>query len=507
MSYRCVLAVDAGSSGCRCVIVDLDGKLVSIASQKWSYDMPAEVAPMGKQFDAQIFWGIICRLISESINKVGLASSDIIAVSTTSQRQGVVFLDRDGQELYAGPNTDIRGIVEGFAIDGEYGSEVYRITGHTPSLIFVPARLRWFKTNHPEIYERIATVLPISDWIIYRLCGERVGEISCVSEAGLVDINELRGSRKLAEMLQFPEGVCPPLEAAGTRVGAVTLKVAERTGLAAGTPVVLGGSDTQCGLLGMGVREEGEVGIVAGWSAAIQMVTSQPIIDSKGRMWSGCHVIPGKWILESNGGESGGAYCWLKKLLFGDSDEPAKTYALMDSLAQDVPAGAGGVLAFIGPSVMDMSRLKVSLGGFIFPVTPSVTSVGKEHLVRGALENLCFAFKGNCAQLEEVSQLEVKKVTIGGGLAQSHCLVQILADALGRSVVSFEMPEVTAWGAAMCAAVGSGTYADLEQAAKAMKPRSRIVEPNLENSQIYTQFYEKWLSTSKLLDDLLAHIT
>jgi sugar (pentulose or hexulose) kinase len=59
MSHRCVLAVDAGSSGCRCVIVDLEGKLVSIASQKWSYDIPDEVAPMGKQFDAQIFWRII----------------------------------------------------------------------------------------------------------------------------------------------------------------------------------------------------------------------------------------------------------------------------------------------------------------------------------------------------------------------------------------------------------------------------------------------------------------
>jgi sugar (pentulose or hexulose) kinase len=106
-----------------------------------------------------------------------------------------------------------------------------------------------------------------------------------------------------------------------------------------------------------------------------------------------------------------------------------------------------------------------------------------------------------------VSQLRLKKVTIGGGLAQSRCLVQILADVLGRSVVSFEMPEVTAWGAAMCAAVGSGAYADLGQAAKAMKPKSRIVKPNLENSQIYTQFYEKWLSTSKWLDDLLDQIT
>ncbi len=502
MSDRYVLAIDAGSGGGRVLIIDLRGNLVSSASQDWSYDVSADAGPLGKEFDAERFWGIICQLIAEAIEKSAIAPIDIIAVSAASQRQGVVFLDEDGHELYAGPNTDLRGIVEGFSIDGEFGSEVYGITGHTPSLLFTPAKLRWFKTNRPNVYERIATVLSISDWIIYRLSGERVGEASCVSGVGLVDVRDMRWSSRLAEMLELPQGVCPEIAVAGTCVGTVTPAAADQTGLAPGTSVVVGGADTQCGLLAMGVKDEGQVGIVAGWSGPVQMVTAQPIIDSKGRIWTTCHVLPGKWILESNAQQSGGAYRWLKGILFDESNDTGEIYALMDRLAQDVLPGAGGVLAFIGPTVMDMTCMRPSLGGFIFPVTPSVTDVKREHLIRAALENLCFAFKANCVQLEEISRLKVKEVTIGGGLAQSQCLVQILSDVLGMPVTAFEVRHVTSWGTAMCAAVGCGAYPDPERAIAAMSPTSRVVEPNQQRVQEYTPYYERWLSTAGWLGKL-----
>ena len=500
LSIKYVLAIDAGSSGVHVLITDLQGHPVSLVYEEWDYDTPAEVAPLGREFDPANFWGIICQLIGESIKKSAITPDEIIAVSAASQREGVVFLDKAGNELYAGPNVDLRAISEGFSIDSEFGNEIYQITGHAPSFMFTPAKLRWFKANHPHIYEQIATVLSISDWIIYRLSGERVGELSSDCDIGLVDICELNWSSRLMEMLELPEGIYPEIATAGTRVGTVTEAAAKQTGLATDTSVVVGGADTQCGLLGMGVKDEGQVGIVVGWSGSIQMVTAQPIIDSGCRLWTGCHIIPGKWILESNAGESGGAYRWLKGLIFGESNKDM--YARMDGLAHEALPGAGGVLAFIGPMVMDMSRLRPSLGGFIFPTTPSVTNIEIKHLIRAALENLCFAFKANCSQLEEVSGLRAKGMSIGGGLAQSRCLVQILSDLLSLEVASFEMPSVSSLGTAMCAAVGSGIYDNLGQAMEAMRPVPRMVEPDHERAKEYAQYYRRWIATAKWLEDL-----
>jgi len=503
MANRYVLAIDAGSSGGRALIFDLQGALISSTGREWTYNVPDDAGPMGKEFDPEEFWGYICQLIADAMAKGAVDPADIIAVSTSSQRQGVVFLDKMGRELYAGPNTDIRAIIEGFAIDGEFGKEVYEITGHAPSLMLCPAKLHWFKANRPDIYERIATVLSISDWVTYRLSGQRVGEVSCISSIGLVDVGELKGSSRLEEMLDLPSWVCPEMTTSGTHIGMITAEAAKQTGLAAATSVVVGGADSQCALLGMGVISEGQVGIVAGWSGSVQMVTSEPVIDPESRLWTTCHVLPERWILESNAQQCGGAYSWLRETLFSDSaDDDDETYEIMERLAVESVPGAGGVLAFIGPAVMDMRRMRLSLGGFIFPVTPSITDIRREHLIRAALENLAFAFKANCVQLEEISKLKIREVKIGGGLAQSSCLVQILSDVLDMKVTAFDVRHVTSWGTAMCAAVGSSSYADFNEAIAGMMPKSRVVDPDPQRAQEYAEYYRKWLYTADWLDRL-----
>lgn len=206
--------------------------------------------------------------------------------------------------------------MDGFAIDAEHGADLHRITGHSPAFLFAPAKLRWFKANRPAVYERIATILTISNWILCRLSGRRVAELSSDSDTGLVDIGSSCWSTGLQRAFDLTQGVCPEMAEAGMCIGSVSDKVADQTGLAPGTLVVVGGADTQCGLLGMGVRDEGQVGIVAGWSAAIQMVTDEPIVDPGGKIWSSCHILPRKWVLESNAAEAGGAYAWLNQLLF-----------------------------------------------------------------------------------------------------------------------------------------------------------------------------------------------
>jgi len=497
-----VLAIDAGSSSCRALVFDVGGSLVSSAQREWRCYSPPDMAPLAREFDPAVFWDVVCQVSRESIGKGGVRASDIVAVSTASQRQGVVFLDKDGAELYGGPNTDLRALMEGFAIDAERGAEVRCITGHSPAFLFAPAKLRWFKANRPAVYERIATILTISNWIVYRLSGRRVAELSSDSDTGLVDISRSCWSVDLQNALDLAQGVCPEMAAAGTGVGSVSTKVAEQTGLAPGTLVVVGGADTQCGLLGMSVWREGQVGIVAGWSAAIQMVTDRPIIDPSGKIWSSCHVLPGKWVLESNAAEAGGAYGWLSQLLFEGAESKEDTFALMDRLAGEASAGSGGALAFIGPRAMDMTHLKPAIGGFFFPITPSVTEMGRKDIIRSALENMSFAFRANCQQLEEKSGLKVKSVSIGGGMARSRTLRQILADVLAMPVACYEMAEVTSCGSAMCAAVGAGVHGDLVEAANAMGPRPDMVTPGERGVQEYAKYFERWEKVSKWLDSL-----
>lgn len=501
MSPKYVLAIDAGSSGCRSLIFHLDGRVVSASYQKWSYQNPSDAGALAREFAPEAFWQIVCQLVRSSINQSGAEPEDVIAVCATSQRQGVVFLDENGKELYAGPNTDLRALLEGFSIDGELGDRISRITGHSPSFMFTPAKMRWFKMNRPGIYERIETVLTISNWITYRLSGRLTGELSSDADAGMVDVCGLCWSQELADRLNISLRLCPDILPAGTPAGRVSPSAAADTGLFPNTVVAVGGGDTQCGLLGMGLGEPGQVGIVAGWSASLQMVMDQPLVDPDARIWTGCHVLPQRWVLESNAAECGGSYAWLKETLFGHLPSSADAYDLMDRLAQEAPTGAGGVLAFLGPRAMDMQHLKPVTGGFVVPITPSITTLETKNLVKAAQENICFAFKANCEQLEEVSGRKTTEVALGGGVSRSRALVQIAADVLQKPLTCFENPEVSSYGAAMCAATAAGVYPDLLGAAAAMRPRPLIVEPDVSAGAEYAEQYHRWKATAEKLNE------
>ena len=186
---------------------------------------------MGHEFQPEELWQKLCRVIGEALAEAKIRPEHIRGVSATSQREGAIFLDKKGQELYAGPNIDLRALFEGIAIDDEFGAEVYALSGHKPSLMFVPAKLHWFKINKPEVFNEINSVLSICDWIAYRLTGELVCELSSACELGLVDIKQRLWSDKLAERLNLPRSIYSRLGNAGRRVGVVSARAAAETGL------------------------------------------------------------------------------------------------------------------------------------------------------------------------------------------------------------------------------------------------------------------------------------
>lgn len=505
MPAKYLLAIDIGSSSVRSLLTDLTGGVISLRTTEWAYHSPDDIAPLGKELPTDTLWHIVCQNIINALHDAGITGKDIAGISTSSQREGMVLLDAKGQVLYAGPNIDLRALMEGLSIDSEFGNEIFSITGHTPSFLFAPAKLKWFATNRPEIYSRIATVLTISDWIIFKLCGELTSEICGASELGLTDIREGTWSKKIQDLLHLPQDIYPRLVPAGSIVGGVTSQAAREAELVHGTPVAAGVPDTQGGMIGMGIKDTGQTGIVIGWSAPVQKITAQPVFDDEARIWTGCYVLPEKWVLESSTGEAGNAYRWLKEVIFSH-DESAnrdeKSYQLMDHLAQQVSPGCDGVMAFIGPTTMNMSRLGLKLGGFLFPVPLSANDISKAHLIRSALENLCFAIKDNCLQIEMVSGNKIQEVTIGGGLAKSSLLAEILTSVLDLPVLVPAVKEVSGLGAAMCAAAGSGVYSSMQEAIEMMRPEKKIFEPEQSTALEYSECYQRWRFTAKELEKL-----
>ena len=499
----CVLTVDAGSSAIRCRLVDGRGRIRASASRAWRYLEDPDTPQTARAFNPAACWRAILDAIADCAASATERGYRISAVSATSQRQSLVFADEGGAALYAGPNTDLRAMFEGAALDSEHGDTLYRATGHKPAFMMASGKLRWFADNRPRDFDRIAQVLPLADWIAQKLTGETASERTLAAASGMVNLR----SRDWARAEYDRAGIRAPfprmaLADATDPHGEVSSPDAPAA--ISGLPLIVAGGDTQCALIGLGIAERGMAGIVAGWSATVQILASAPIISPNMDIWTGLFQRPGLWALESSAGDAGGAYRWLARTVFGG--ESASVYAKMDALASAAPVGSGGAWAHLGARRMDVSSLGMSLGGVMFPVPMTLDAPDRGRIARAALEGFAYAIRANLEQAERISGGAATDIAFGGGMSKSRALRRILPDVLGRRVhvLADAGSDATASGAALVARTALGQYESLSQAARTARANRRTMEPNPQTAAEYESEYREWAERQAKLDKALA---
>jgi autoinducer 2 (AI-2) kinase len=487
-----LLTLDAGTGSGRCVAFDAAGRPVAAAQERFQYRIRADLdLPFVRGFDLDphAFWGVLARCAREVMAALP-APAQVAGVIATSQREGCVLVDHAGEVLYAGPNLDSRAVVEGMEVLERVGAErLHAVTGHSPPYIFAVARYLWFRKHGDEA--RVGRLLMLNDWITYLLSGEQVAEHSNAGESMLYDVSRREWSSELLDTLGIPGAILPPLCGAGTRVGRVTDAAATATGIPAGTPVFAGGADTESALLGSGVHEHGQTGAVLGTTAPVQMVTERPIIDPHGTLWTSCHVVPDRWVLESNGGDSGGAYRWLLELMFGGSG-PAEHAAAEKAMEGARPAERQ-LFCNLGPvifNLQEMSPFRPAALLFRFPLL-HIDRPERGEILRSYVESIAFAIRGNCEQVTAASGREIPLLTVSGGMTQSPILIRILANTLGIPLAIASVPESASLGSAMLVAVGTGIHASIPDAVTAMARAGRV-EPEPGETAAYDERYRRW---------------
>lgn len=504
-----LLALDGGTGTIRALLFTLTGERIHEETTPRSYMADPLAGEHILIFDATAFWSETCRLVRDTLVAAGIRPDSVRAVSATAQRFAYVFLDDRDEVLYAGPNLDGRGFFTQERIETLLGADYFRSTGQWPPLTSALARLLWFEEHAPAVFSRIRTVLMLNDWMLYKLCGEKFTEVTAASVSGLLDISSRQWSEKICTTFGLDESLLPPILRGGEVIGKVLPRAAEETGLQPGTPVVVGGGDTQCALLGAGARAPEEVGIVAGTTAPVCLLMDCPYIARERHFWTSCHLQPNRWILESNSRWAGYVLQWMKNLLMKVREEPcadSRIYEWMERKASTAPPGSGGTLAFLGPAIAEEARYyNVPPGIFYFPppAHPVLASpAGAGDFLRSLLENIVFALRGNHEQLLRSKPCRPGRIRLTGGVANNRLFCQILSDCLGLPVFVGRVLEASALGAAICAAAGIQAFSSLEEAQKALVHEDIQYEPREEHVAAYHTAYERWRAVYEKLDQL-----
>jgi autoinducer-2 kinase len=468
------LVVDFGTGGTKCVLFDGNGKALSVESRPVGF----RFSDGGADFDPQEAWVQICGQVKRAVRTAEKLGVRVVAVSSTSMREGNVFYDAGGRELLAVPNIDGRAGREAEAIARRWGGMIYEKSGHWPMASFLVCRLKWMEKRMPEASRKVRKVSMINDWLVYRFSGELACEPTNGCETAAFDLSERDWSQEIVRELKIDEGILPAVKEGGTVVGRVSERAAKGTGLSRSAEVVIGAADTEAALVGCRAMEEGQVVAVAGTTTPVQAVADRVSTDSKRRTWTCCHVVPGRWAVESNAGATGMIFDWWSKITKED-------YEKLTAEAAGVPPGAGGVRSLIGAMVFNARKFP-KIGGELKGV---MAWTPRSAISRAVIEGTCFAVRANLEQLEEVLGRRFGTMTFCGGGALSGLWSQIQADVINRRLARHRGRQATAAGAMALCRVAMG---DAKNLTEGVGDRMDVVEPRMSEAKTYAKLYGAW---------------
>ena len=490
MSRGYLLGLDVGGSGGRALLIDVESGRVVTALRSWKHRALPGSAGLAFDLDHEGLWSRLSEATHEALERAGAGPKQVLGVGVTSMRFGLVVIDAEGKVLLGSPNRDGRAGVQALELARDHGEEFHRRSGQWPNAVFAPSRLRWLAAQ-TELWKRADKVLAISDWVTYRLCDELATDPSQAGHTSLVDLEASDWAWDLIEKLELPRHLFPPILPSGTRVGSLTTGAAAALGLRAGTPVAVGGGDTQCGLLGAGAVRPGDLTIVAGTTAPIQLVLAQPCMDAEARMWAGRHVVAQQWVLESNAGPLGEVFERVAHTLYPN---PLHPISHLTAEAEEAPVGSGGILSNLGAVLMNGREMSIPIGSITLThmALPEGDPATRGHVGRALLEGMAYGLRSNIDQIRAASGVEVSELRLTGGMSRSPFWSQLLSCVLNARVEVPVTVETSALGAAICAGTGAGVFDDLVAGSDALVRTGRELVPVPERAQAYEELFSNW---------------
>lgn len=449
------IGLDVSTTATKANLVDDTGAVLGVAVSSYDYETPK---PLWTEQDPHLWWEATVDAVRQVLADSGVDGSAVAAVGLTGQMHGSVLLDEHGEVVRPAILwNDQRTAAECDEIRRRVGRErLIEITGNDALTGFTAPKLLWVARNEPDNWARTRHVLLPKDYVRYRLTGAYALDVAGGSGTILFDLAKRTWSEEVVDALDIDPDLLPPTFEGTDVTGTVSRTAAEGTGLQAGTPVVGGGGDQSANAVGVGAVTSGVVALSLGTSGVVFATTDGPAIESKGRVHSFCHAVPGRWHMMGVMLSAAGSLRWLR-----DAIAPGTPYEDLIAGADEVEVGAEGLLFLPYLTGERTPHPDPQARGAFVGLT---VRHDLRHLTRAVLEGVVFGLRDGLdlmigAGLETPTQIRAS----GGGI-KSALWRQILADVLEAEIVTVATEEGAAYGAALLAGVGAGWFSDVDEA-------------------------------------------
>jgi glycerol kinase len=453
-----IAAIDQGTTSTRCMLFDAGGRVAGMAQAEHEQIYPR---PGWVEHDAAEIWSRTEQVVAEAVERAA-AAGKIAAVGITNQRETTVFWDRSTGEPVTNAivwqDTRTKAICDELA--GTDGPDRFRpVTGLPLATYFSGPKIRWALEHLDGLGAAAASgdVLcgTIESWLIWKLTGEHVTDVTNASRTLLMDLRTLDWDAGIMEVMGVPRAMLPRIVPTSDAAGWGRTRPDGPFGDA--IPVCGSVGDQQAALLGQCCFEPGDAKNTYGTGCFLLLNTGhEPVESTRGLVTTVAFQRAGGspyYALEGSVAIAGALVQWLRDNLGIIERAPD-----IEPLARSVD-DAGGIYFVPAFSGLFAPRWRSDARGVIVGLTRYIT---KAHIARAALEAVCFQTREVLEAMQQDASIELKSLKVDGGMVANDLLMQMQADILGRPVVRPTVAETTSLGAAYAAGLAIGLFDSLD---------------------------------------------
>jgi sugar (pentulose or hexulose) kinase len=442
-----LVGIDVGTSACKAAVVDAEGRELAHGKAL----TPWREVPTGAEVDPYALFGAAVEAASAAI--AAAPDGGVRGVGVTSMAEAGVLLDAEDRVLHpAIAWHDARGADEARRIAAELGAERFsERTGLPASPLCTLAKLGWLVKHHPPA-RTARRWLNVGEWVVRRLGGADVAELSLSSRTGLLDLAAQAPFADTLAWVGLPDDLLPDLVLAGMPAGA-----ADGSALpsARGAVLTVAGHDHLCAGAGVGVVAPGDVLDSCGTAEALVRVVAPPLSPEEVRHSVAAGVTVGWHVGQGRQALLGGVWSGLAlqevldELLAGGGDRAEIEAAALSTAPGEAPA--------LELQLHSLERAPLHL--------PDGFTAGS--IWRAAVDTVAAEVEAVLRAIEEVAGPS-RRIVITGGWAHDEA-VRASKARLG-AVEAPPVVEAGARGAALLAGVAAGLFASADDLPSVVSP-------------------------------------
>lgn len=484
---RYLLGIDFGGGASKATLLGTDGRIAA--------ENTVEIAtahPCGgfSEQEPEDWYAAARENIRAVLQKSGAAPGEILGVSLDGATHTAVIMDGAFRALRPAIYwTDSRSVAECRLLREQHGALILRQALHQPDTIWTLPQLMWVRAHEPGVWAKTEHVCFCKDYVRLRLTDVFCTDFIEAQGSMLFDNEKKSWSPELCGIAGLSPDKLPPLRRPTDSAGAVTKQAAAETGLAEGTPVFCGTTDTVMEVFAAGAIRRGQMTVKLATAGRICVVTDHACPDANLVNYS--HVAEGLWYPGTATKSCAASYRWYRDTFGGN-------YRELDRAAAEVPAGCGGL--------MFHPYLSGELTPYADPLLRgSFTGIQAEHtkayFSRAVLEGVALSLLDCRKTLETLGIPHEAEATVIGGGAVSPLWRQITSDALGIRLRRTENSD-SSFGSAMLAGTACGVFSSLSDALLRCAHPLPATEPNPQNTELYENIYPRY----RRIHDALAPV-